>query len=622
MNNLKAVFSFGWPYLRRYWGRLLAGVLAGLVFGVSSGTFIWATRTLIDRLDPEPKRERVERAAKAPKLLEHRFSWVKEDLHALEKKVDALIDPWLPKTGLELDWRMILGGLMFLPILVSVRSIADYISSYCMGWVSERVINDLRVDVLTKLNTLSLDYFNRSTTGDMVTRVNVDTMNLHRALKLGSEDIVKQTATIVAVLLSLCIIDWKLTMFALVFLPVCLFPLVVLGKKARRASREGRRASVSQNSLLIELLANIRVVKAFSLETVQLQRFRNYAKQLVHHGMKGVQAKEMVNPAIEIISMFGLGLLIVYIFWSRQSVPDLVGFLTGLMFFFLPVKKLASIHIIFEQAGVGIERLFDILNEQPSVKEPAAPVAVPEFKSVFALENVTFSYGDRTVLSDVSIKVPRGFKLGVAGESGSGKSTLVNLLFRFYDPTSGAIKIDGLDLREASLVDLRGQMALVSQEIVLFDSTVAENIEFGKIGATQQEIEAAARAAFAHDFIMQLPQAYQTRIGERGVTLSGGQRQRIAIARAFVRNAPILVLDEATASLDSQAEAEVQAAIDRLEENRTVICVAHRLSTLAPMDHIVVLRAGEIIESGGFEELLQKKGAFATMAARQGIFRN
>jgi subfamily B ATP-binding cassette protein MsbA len=489
-----------------------------------------------------------------------------------------------------------------------------------MGWVGERVINDLRVDVLAKLNTLSLEYFNRSSSGDLITRVNVDTMNLQRALRIGAEDLIKQSATVVAVLISLFVVDWKLTLFSLVFLPVCLFPLVVLGKKARRASRAGRRASVSQNSLIIELLSNIRVIKAFSLETIQMQRFRNFAKELVHHGMKGVQAREMVNPAIEVISMFGLGLLIIYIFWSHQTVPDLVGFLTGLMLFFLPIKKLASIHILFEQAHVGIERLMDILSEQPTVKEPPQPKPVPQFRSALVLDNVTFSYGDRTVLSDIHLELPRGFKLGVAGESGSGKSTLVNLLFRFYDPTGGAIKIDGLDLREVSLVDLRKQMALVSQEIVLFDSTVAENIQFGKIGASQAEIEAAARAAFAHDFIMQLPQGYETRVGERGVKLSGGQRQRIAIARAFIRNAPILVLDEATASLDSQSEAEVQAAIDQLEKNRTVVSVAHRLSTLVPMDRIIVLSAGKIIESGSFDELLENEGTFAAMAARQGIF--
>jgi subfamily B ATP-binding cassette protein MsbA len=220
----------------------------------------------------------------------------------------------------------------------------------------------------------------------------------------------------------------------------------------------------------------------------------------------------------------------------------------------------------------------------------------------------------------VNLRIPRGFKLGIAGESGSGKSTLVNLLFRFYDATSGAVKVDGANVRDMSFEDLRRPMALVSQDVFVFRTSIAENIAAGKLNATREEIEAAGRAANAHEFIMQLPQGYDTVIGERGMTLSGGQRARLAIARAFVRNAPILVLDEATASLDSKAEVEVQAEIDRLEENRTVISIAHRLSTLANMDEIVVLSQGRIVEQGKFNELLRTKGIFATMAARQGIF--
>jgi ABC-type multidrug transport system fused ATPase/permease subunit len=236
------------------------------------------------------------------------------------------------------------------------------------------------------------------------------------------------------------------------------------------------------------------------------------------------------------------------------------------------------------------------------------------------LERVGFAYRDREVLRDLDLAIPRGRKLGIAGESGSGKTTVLNLLFRFYDPTRGRVCIDGLDLREVSARALRQQMALVSQDVVIFDQTVAENIACGKLGASRAEVETAARAADAHEFIQDLPQGYDTRVGERGVTLSGGQRQRLAIARAFVRNAPILVLDEATAALDSASEAEVQRAIDRLAEHRTVICVAHRLSTLASMDCIVVLAEGRIVERGGFEELLRQGGLFAGMAARQGIF--
>jgi len=267
-----------------------------------------------------------------------------------------------------------------------------------------------------------------------------------------------------------------------------------------------------------------------------------------------------------------------------------------------------------------VQRLSELLAEEPSVKEPLQPKKLPQFAQEIAFEKVTFAFGEKVVLSDFGLRIPRGYRLGLAGESGCGKTTALNLLFRFYDPSQGSVKIDGLDLREVSTGDLRSQMALVSQDVVIFDQTVAENIGCGRAGATRAEIEAAAKAAFAHDFILQLPQGYETQVGERGVNLSGGQRQRIAIARAFVRNAPILVLDEATAALDSKSEGEVQAAIDALAEHRTVICVAHRLSTLASMDRIIVLSQGKIIEQGSFDELLRAGKTFAGMAAQQGMF--
>jgi ABC-type multidrug transport system fused ATPase/permease subunit len=260
-----------------------------------------------------------------------------------------------------------------------------------------------------------------------------------------------------------------------------------------------------------------------------------------------------------------------------------------------------------------------ILGEEPSVRESTAPVPCPAFQQEIAFDHVHFAYDTRPVLQDFTLTIRRGTRLGIAGESGSGKSTLVNLLLRFYDPASGSVSLDGCDLRRIRLGDLRSLMALVSQEVVIFDATVAENIAAGLPGATPADVEAAARAAYAHEFITRLPQGYNAPLGERGASLSVGQRQRISIARAFIRNAPILLLDEATAALDAQAEAEVQAAIERLEQNRTVLCVAHRLSTLASMDHILVLSDGRIIEQGTFGELLSADGVFAQMARRQGI---
>ncbi len=618
MSNIRAVFGFGREYLGRYWGRLLAGVLLGMLFGLTNASFVWATKTLMDRLK-EPEAVAIPIAqlpvsSQVPSGFTHYLDDIKES-------VDTAIDPWLPRQGHPLDWRQILGAILFLPLLVSSRSLTDYLSSYCMGWVSERVINELRVDVLAKLSTLSLDFFNRSSSGDLLTRINSDTAKLLRCLKVSAADLVKETVSMVSVLAALIWVNWQLTLITAVFLPLCLFPLLVLGRKARRASKASLRAEVLQSGQLVELLASIRVIKAYNLENEQLRRYRALSKELVHFGMKGVQAKEMVNPLIEVVSMLGLGVLVVYIFSTQTTAGDFVGFLTGVMLFFLPIKKLAGVHIAFEQTRVAVDRLRELLDQQPTVKEPAHPKPLPAFRSEIRFENVSFAYRDTLVLQDIKLNIPRGARIGVAGASGSGKSTLVNLLFRFYDPTQGRILIDGVDLRDASTQDIRNLMALVSQEVIVFDGSVRDNIACGRLGASQQEIEDAARAAYAHEFVMSLPQGYETPVGERGVTLSGGQRQRLAIARAFVRNAPILVLDEATASLDSKAEAEVQAAIERLEENRTVLCVAHRLSTLSRMDRLIVLAEGRVVEEGGFSELLQAGQTFAAMARRQGILR-
>jgi subfamily B ATP-binding cassette protein MsbA len=612
MNHIRNVLRFGWSYLRRYWVRLAVGLLFSVVFALSNGSFIWATRTLTGRFSPEPTVVKKNAASRPAQ-----FS---VQLKRISQSIQRTIDPWLPRFGQPLEARQIAGMLLFLPLLVLIRSAADYLSNYCMGWVSERVIRDVRLDIMEKLSTLSLDFFTRSSTGDLLTRINVDSQNLLRALRQGAADLIKESITVVVVFVWLLAMDWKLTLAAMVLMPLCLLPLIVLGKKARRAMKASLTANISQSSQLVELLGGIRVIKAFNLEREEIARFRKTSGQLVHAGMKGVQAKELVNPIIEVISMLGLGVLLLYVFKTGRSGADLVGFLTGIMLFFLPIKKLAGVHILFEQANIGTQRLMEILSEQPKVTDPLNPKLLKEFTSAVAFEKVSFGYGEKEVLRDFSLVIPRGFKLGVAGESGSGKTTFVNLLFRFYDPTRGSVRIDGLDLREVSLRDLRQQMALVSQDAVIFDQTIAENIACGKPGASRPEIEVAAKAAFAHDFILQLPQGYETRVGERGATLSGGQKQRICIARAFVRNAPILVLDEATASLDSKSEAEVQAAIDRLAEHRTVICIAHRLSTLSAMDRIIVLLEGRIVETGSFEELLQSAGSFSGMAARQGIF--
>lgn len=620
MNKIKAVFGFGWPYLGRYWQRLVVGVLLGVMFGAVNASFVWATRTTFQRLNPEPDKPlTISAPASAGSAFGEKFKAVTETLKSINDSVDASVDPWLPKLHRKIDAKQIIGGLFLLPFLVALRGSVGYLSTYCLSWVSERAINDLRVDILRKLHSLSLDFFHRSKTGDLLQRINADTVALQQALSLGFGDLVKEPITIVFMIVSLLFLSAKLTLFTVVFMPLCLIPIIVLGKKVRRASGNSRGFYIAQLNLLVEAIAGIRVIKAFGLESRQTERFRETAQHLVKHGMKGVQAKGLVNPLIEFIALTGVSGLIVYVIYSQTDIAKLFAFLVATALLFEPIKKLANVHVMLEQTSVGVERLMSLLAEQPSIKESASPKPFPQFKQAIAFENITFSYAEKPVLNNISFKVPRGSKLGIAGESGSGKSTMVNLLMRFYDPTKGSITIDGVDLRDLTFDDLRQHMALVSQEIVIFDQSVAENIACGTKGATREQIEEAARAASAHEFITRLPQGYDTLVGERGQSLSGGQRQRIAIARAFIRNAPILLLDEATAALDSNAEREVQTAIERLEKNKTVICVAHRLSTLADMDCILVLSEGRIIEQGTFDELLGARGPFAMMAQRQGL---
>ena len=562
---------------------------------------MWGTKTILERLSPPTQTAGAQHDSR------------------LEKITYRAVDSWLPRVGREIDTRQVIGGLLFLPLLVGLRGLSRYLSAWAMASVGERVVNDLRCDVLKKLQSLSMDYFNRSTMGDLMMRVNGDTAALNRCLSIGFMDSIKEPFTMIGIVIALFAIDWKLTLCAMVLTPICLIPISTLGRRARNASAAGTRATISQSSLLVEMLNGIRVVKALNLEDKQTDRFRSLSRESVRASVRGVRAREQINPIIETLSMFGLGFLIIYVFFTHRTTPDMVAFLSGMILFFVPVKRLAALHILLQESKFGVDRLAQILAEKPTVKEKPNALPLAGFSSSIRFREVSFAYETQTVLEDINLEIPRGMKIGIAGENGSGKSTLMNLLLRFYDPTTGIVEIDGNDLRDIRVADLRKLIGLVSQEIVIFDQSIAENIGCAKPGATRLEIETAARDAGCHEFITSLPEGYDTRVGEQGVRLSGGQRQRVSIARAFIRDAPIIILDEATASLDARAEADIQATVDRLEEHRTVICVAHRLSSLASMDRIVVLSAGRIVEQGTYRQLLSGEGVFAHMARQQGL---
>ena len=605
MNQLRRVVAFGLPFLWPYRSRFMAAVLLALLFGVTNGAFVLATKTLFERLSPPP----LVPGQVDPQALASRFS---ADFAEIMEKV-------LPRSGQPITPLQIAGAVLFLPLLMLVRAGTSYLSAYCMTWVSTRVVRDMQIRVLEKLHSLSLDYFNKSTLGDLTTHISGDTRRIFDAMNNGFSDLIKEPFTLLSILAGMIIIDARLTLAAMVILPLVILPILVVGNRLKRLARKTLSVGISQGSGLIEALCGIRLIKAYGLEDFQLDRYRRESLELVNLEVKKTQAGKLVNPVIEVVSTLGLGAFIIVVFATHQSVSDFVGFLTGLIMLPNPVKRLAQMHVDLVSATVSCDRLEKFLALAPSVKEPASFTPLARLSKELKFEKVYLDYGHDHVLHEIDFHIPKGFKLGLAGASGSGKSSLINLLPRFYAPTSGRILWDGRDLRTIHSRELRSQIALVSQDVVLFDGTVEENISLGRLGATHSEIEEAARRAFAHDFIQGLSRGYETRVGERGVMLSGGQKARISLARAFLRNAPILILDEATAALDADSEAEVQKTIDQLEEGRTVLCIAHRLSTLANMDEIIVLETGRIVERGTFSALLTRKGLFASMAAQQGI---
>ena len=623
MHELKKIWAFGIPYLKPYRFRFVLGIALSIFFGISNGLFVLSINTLFNRLAPAPTQTPPVAVIESTPAVEA-VSFDKKIKAALKNKgvvikesFQAASDEWLPRTGQKITWKQMLGGFSLLPLVMGFRAMASYFSTYCLTWVSARVIRDMQVAALRKAQELSMAFFQKMSVADLYARITADTSAIYTAMTNGFIDTVREPFAVLSILISMLIIDWKLTLISVCMLPLVAVPVVSSGRRLKALTKKFTGLTVTQSGGLLEALAAVRIVKAYAMEALQLRSFREQANLGVEMSVKTAQTRNLLNPLIEILAMLGVGFLLVFVFSTNAKPGNFVAFLSALLLAPLSIKRIANLHLTLQMTTVSTQRLEELFSEKPTVVEPANPRPLHSFREGILLENVTFSYGHTDVLHDINLEIPKGKKIGLAGESGSGKSTLINLLMRFYDPTKGKLLFDGHDLRDYATKDLLHQMALVSQDVVLFNLPVGINIGFGKENPTQQEIEQAAKHAYAHDFIMQMPDGYDSPCGERGQLLSGGQKARVAIARAFVRNAPILVLDEPTAALDSRAEKEIQTAIDSLEEGRTVICIAHRLSTLANMDEIIVLDHGRIVERGTFEELLKAKGHFAKMAEQQ-----
>lgn len=500
-----------------------------------------------------------------------------------------------------------------IPLVMFLRGFLGYLNSYCLQWVSIRAVTDLRVRLFEHLMNLSSGFFAKTNTGELMSRTMSDTATLQNIISNSTAVIIKDPATLIGLI---ALLLWKapgLTGLSIIVMPLCVIPIVIYGRKGRRSARKMQSELAGLSNVMTEAFTGIRIIKAYNLERTITGQFRNASSKVVGLYMRIVRAMETPGPLLETCGAIGVALMFLYLALhgsEKIDYGDFIIFLGSMFAMYRPIKQLARLQNTLLQAQAASERVFELLATESSIPEPANPKPLKATGAEVTFDHVEFAYGEKTVVKDVSLTAKPGQLVALVGASGSGKTTLTNLLLRFYDPQKGAIRIGGVDIREVLTRDLRSQIAVVTQETILFNDTVRNNIAFGKPGATEAEIVEAAKHAHAHEFIIEKPDGYNTVIGEKGVNLSGGQRQRLAIARAVIKNAPILILDEATNALDAQIEREVQAVLDELMKGRTTFCIAHRLSTILHADLIVAMDQGRIVETGTHDELVKRGGIY------------
>jgi len=506
-----------------------------------------------------------------------------------------------------------------IPAIMAVRSLCSYGSTYCMQWVSNRVVSDIRVQLFSKMVRHSMDFFNKMRSGFLMSRITNDTRVMQMALTSVSSDVFKQPITIVGAIIVLLLMDWKFTVVTLILFPLCLLPLRVYGRRAKQAVQNEQEGMAQMVVTMQETFAGIRVVKSFAREAYQEKEFKRSNQLQFSQMMRMIRSMEAVGPLVEIIAAIGVGMALLYVYMANLSVGRFFGLISGIFILYDPIKTLSRIHIVMQRSIAATTAIFAILDSKPAVEDTPNARVLSSSEGRIDFENVTFRYANRATdaISNLTLHIEPGKTHALVGASGAGKSTILSLILRLYDPTSGVVKIDGHDLRSVTQKSLREQMGLVTQETFLFHDSIFNNIQFGRLGATPEDIYAAAQAAYAHDFIMAQPKGYQTVIGDKGCLLSGGQQQRLAIARAILKNAPILLLDEATSSLDSESEQQIQKALAELATGRTVIAIAHRLSTILSANKIIVMDSGRIKEIGTHAELLEKSGYYRRLYDHQ-----
>jgi ATP-binding cassette, subfamily B, bacterial MsbA len=505
-----------------------------------------------------------------------------------------------------------LDTLRILPFIIIgvflVRGVVGFGSSYFTEYVGQGIVEDMRNELNEHIQGLSLSFFNKTPTGTIVSRVTNDVALVRYALTDSVAAILKDAFSLLILIAVAFYQDWLLSLIAFVVFPASVLPVIRLSKRLRSLANKGQVSMGNMTMLLQETIQGNRVVKAFGMEQYEQQRFAAENARLFRLYMKSTAIRAFTNPMMEILAAFGIAGVVWYggysVIVGGRTQGAFLAFLTAVFLLYEPFKGLAKTNSTVQQALGAAERVVELLDTQPDVMDRPGARRLTAIHEGIRFEHVSFRYDHDLVLRDISLEVRRGEVVALVGASGGGKSTLADLIPRFYDVPEGRVTVDGIDVRDYALASLRTQIAVVTQHTFLFNDTVRNNIAYGDITKDMAAIEAAAQAAYAHDFIMELPEGYDTVIGELGIKLSGGQRQRLAIARALLKNAPILVLDEATSALDNESERLVQSALDTLMRNRTTLVIAHRLSTIRRANRIIVLVRGRIVEQGTHEELL------------------
>ena len=528
-----------------------------------------------------------------------------------------LFDDILPSSDRS---RLYLAPAVILAVIV-LRAVSQYLGSYLTETVGQSITADLRHELAERILDLPQSYVDRNSSAVLVSRVLTDVSLVKTGIVDGFSSIFKDSLTLLVLVCVAFYQDWLLSLIAFILFPLAILPILNSSKKVRRHSSKGQLSLAKLASFLQESVIGLRVVKIFGMQAYELSRFDQENQSVLRAALKTTRAKLANQPLMEVIGAIGFSAVLVYggenVIAGTRTTGNFFAFLTSLYLCYAPFKGIARSNSTLQQGASAASDLFDILDTRPEPPEASNPKSLNSVSAGLRASHVCFAYDEEPVIEDLSLELPRGSTVALVGSSGGGKSTIIDLFCRFYDPSSGVIAIDDIDIRELSLASLRSLISVVDQNTFLFNDTVANNISYGLMSASSHQIEAAARAANAHDFISQLPEGYATLIGENGTLLSGGQRQRIAIARALIKDAPLLFLDEATSALDSASEQVVQEALDRLMADRTTLVVAHRLSTVVNADCICVIAGGRVVESGNHVSLLARGGHYADLFSKQ-----